>query len=64
MGITPTFLVVALSLFIKIIYKQLTLTAIHRIDPLIITPNPPHPSLAFYLVRIINKGEALAYNCP
>jgi len=61
--VTPTSPVVVPSSFIKIIYKRLTPVAVHRINPLTVAPDPLCPSLV-RLVRVTNKGEALAYDYP
>jgi len=63
-GVTPTSPVVTPSLSAEIIYKRPILAAVHRTNPLTVTPNLPYLSLVFYLIKITNKDKALVYNCP
>ena len=64
MEITPTFLIITLSLYPKVIYKQLILVTIYRTEPKITALNPVYLALAFYLIKALNKIKAPTNNCP
>jgi hypothetical protein len=58
MEVAPTSLTTALPLYLNIIYKRLTLTAVYRINLPVTVPNL-YLVLAQYLVSTIYKDEAL-----
>ncbi len=61
---TPISLVIALPPSAEMTYERLIPIATYCTNPLTVAPDPLCLSLVFYLVRITNKVEALAYDCP
>ena len=56
--VTPTFLITALSLYLNIIYKRPTLTAVYYINLLVTVPNF-HLIPVLYLVNTTYKDKVI-----
>ena len=63
MGVTPICQKIAPPLS-EVIYRQLTLTAIHRIQLPITAYDPYYLAPAYYLVKVLDRAKALTDNCP